>query len=62
VHALIAEQMPDDWADLAPGEAAGRVKVGIETDRGSWVGARVAAGYEVFGITLLSSSSSGPSA
>ena len=27
LHALIAEQMPDDWADLAPGEAAGRVKV-----------------------------------
>jgi transposase len=54
LHALIAEQMPDDWADLAPGEAAGRVKVGIETDRGPWVGALVAAGYEVFGINPLS--------
>jgi transposase len=54
LHALIAEQMPDDWADLAPGEAAGRVKVGIETDRGPWVGALVATGYEVFGINPLS--------
>ena len=30
------------------------VKVGIETDRGPWVGALVAAGYEVFGINPLS--------
>jgi transposase len=54
LHALIAEQMPEEWADLDPGEAAGRVKVGIETDRGAWVGALVAAGYEVFGINPLS--------
>ncbi|MFL6132632.1 MAG: IS110 family transposase, partial [Nocardioidaceae bacterium] len=40
----------DDWSDLDPGEAAARVKVGIETDRGSWIGALVAAGYEVFPI------------
>ena len=54
LHALIAEQMPDDWADLEPGEAAALVKVGIETDRGPWVGALVAAGYEVFAINPLS--------
>src|SRR3954447_20536899 len=54
LHALVAEQMPDDWSDLDPGEAAARVKVGIETDRGSWVGALVAAGYEVFPINPLS--------
>ena len=54
LHALIAEQMPDDWADLEPGQAAALVKVGIETDRGPWVGALVAAGYEVFGINPLS--------
>jgi transposase len=54
LHALIAEQMPDDWADLEPGAATGRAKVGIETDRGPWVGALVAAGYEVFGINPLS--------
>ena len=54
LHALIAERMPEEWADLAPGEAAARVKVGIETDRGSWVAALVAAGYEVFAINPLS--------
>jgi Transposase len=54
LHALIAEHMPDDWLDLDPGEAADRVKVGIETDRGSWVAALVAAGYEVFPINPLS--------
>jgi len=54
LHALIAQQMPAEWADLDPGEAASRVKVGIETDRGSWVGALVAAGYEVFPINPLS--------
>jgi transposase len=30
------------------------VKVGIETDRGSWVGSLVAAGYEVFAVNPLS--------
>jgi transposase len=54
LHALIAEQMPDSWVDLDPGEAAARVKVGIETDRGSWVAALVAAGYEVFAINPMS--------
>jgi transposase len=54
LHSLIAAQMPDDWVDREPGEAAGLVKVGIETDRGSWVAALVAAGYEVFAINPLS--------
>jgi len=54
LHALVAEQMPDAWADLEPGEAARLVKVGIETDRGSWVAALVAAGYEVFPINPMS--------
>ncbi|CAN5637763.1 IS110 family transposase [soil metagenome] len=54
LHALVAEQLPDDWADLDAGEAASRVKVGIETDRGAWVGALVAAGYEVFPINPMS--------
>ena len=30
------------------------MKVGIETDRGPWVGALVAAGYEVFPIIPMS--------
>ena len=54
LHSLIAAQMPDDWVDRDPAEAAGLVKVGIETDRGSWVAALVAAGYEVFAVNPLS--------
>lgn len=50
LHALIAAAMPEDWAELQPGEAAARVKVGIETERGPWVAALVAAGYDVFAI------------
>jgi len=54
LHALIARFVPADWAELDPGEAESRVKVGIETDRGPWVAALVAAGYEVFAINPLS--------
>ena len=35
-------------------EAAARVKVGIETERGPWVASLVAAGYEVFAINPMS--------
>ena len=54
LHSLVAEQMPDAWGDRDPEEATALVKVGIETDRGSWVGSLVAAGYEVFAINPLS--------
>ena len=54
LHALVAEHLPDAWADLEPGQAAAMVKVGIETDRGAWVAALVAAGYEVFPINPMS--------
>ncbi len=54
LHALIADHVPADWADLPDGEAAGRVKVGIETERGPWVQALVAAGYEVFPVNPMS--------
>jgi transposase len=54
LHALISAAMPDQWADLEPGEAAARVKIGIETERGPWVAALVAAGYEVFAINPMS--------
>ena len=50
LHALIAAAMPAEWVELDDAEAAGRVKVGIETERGPWVAALVAAGYEVFAI------------
>jgi transposase len=58
LHALIAAHLPEDRSDLETGEAQARmlaeVKVGIETDRGPWVAALVAAGYEVFAINPLS--------
>ena len=54
LHSLVAAQMPDGWVDRDPDQAAALVKVGIETDRGSWVAALVAAGYEVFAINPMS--------
>ncbi len=54
LHALIAEFGPARWADLDPGEAASLVKIGIETERGPWVAALVAAGYEVFPVNPMS--------
>lgn len=48
LHALIGEFAdPDDEAGL------GQVLVGIETDRGPWVAALVAAGYRVFAINPM---------
>jgi len=52
--ALIAQHMPDSWADPDPVEAAARVRIGIETDRGPWVQALVAAGYQVYAINPMS--------
>jgi transposase len=54
LHALIAGHLPEEWAGLPAGEAARQVKVGIETERGSWVAALVAAGYEVFPVNPMS--------
>ena len=54
LHALVAEHAPATWADLLPGQVAGRVVVGIETDRGPWVTALQAAGYLVYAINPLS--------
>jgi transposase len=53
LHALIAADLPEEWADLKPEEAARRVVVGIETDRGPWVQALLAAGYVVFAINPM---------
>jgi transposase len=46
LHELIGRFLPED------GEP-GQVVVGIETDRGPWVGALVAAGYQVFAVNPL---------
>jgi transposase len=54
LHALVAEHAPASWAELAPEQAVAQVVVGIETDRGPWVTALRAAGYQVFAINPLS--------
>jgi transposase len=52
LHAMIGEQLGED----ADEEDAGQVAVGIETDRGPWVQALIAAGYTVFAINPLQAS------
>lgn len=46
LHAMISEHLGDD-ADAA------QVRIGIETDRGPWVAALIAAGYLVFAVNPL---------
>src|SRR3982750_579790 len=48
LHELIAEHLTDDDVDPGTGFVAQSVMIGIETDRGTWVSALVAAGYQVF--------------
>lgn len=50
LHVLVAEHAPAEWADVPPEQVAARVVVRIETDRGPWVAALVAAGYKVCAI------------
>lgn len=45
-HALVAEYLGED-------AEAGEVVIGIETDRGPWVAALIAAGYAVFAVNPL---------
>jgi transposase len=47
LHAMIGQQFGDD------ADAGGQVMIGIETDRGPWVLALVAAGYTVFAVNPL---------
>ena len=49
LHELIGQQLGEDADDA-------EVVVGIETDRGPWVAALVAAGYTVFGVNPLQAS------
>jgi transposase len=46
LHALIGEHVGQE-------EDSTRIKAGIETDRGPWVQALIAAGYEVFAVNPL---------
>ena len=50
LHAMIAQALGDD---IDAEDIAGRVKIGIETDRGPWVQALVAAGYTVYPVNPL---------
>jgi hypothetical protein len=54
LHALLAEHLPEEWADPDTGRVGHRVQVGIETDRGPWVAALLAAGYQVYEINPMS--------
>jgi len=54
LHALLADHLPQEWADPDTGTVGGQVVVGIETDRGPWVAALVAAGYQVYAINPMS--------
>src|SRR5207244_6259631 len=51
LHAMLGEQLGE-----AADEFADQVMVGIETDRGPWVQALIAAGYRGFGINPLQAS------
>src|SRR4051812_3189377 len=48
LHELIAENLTDEDVDPETGFVAQNVMLGIETDRGTWVSALVAAGYQLF--------------
>jgi transposase len=55
LHELLAEHLDQDTVDPQTGTLAeGTVIVGIETDRGPWVSALVAAGYQLYAINPLS--------
>ena len=55
LHELLAEHLDEDAIDSETGTLGeGEVIVGIETDRGPWVAALIAAGYRVFAINPLS--------
>jgi Transposase/Transposase IS116/IS110/IS902 family len=49
LHELIGRFLPDQGTDV-------EVQVGIETDRGPWVAALIAAGYVVFAVNPLQAS------
>ena len=53
LHELIGRHLPEDGADA---DADAEVVIGIETDRGPWVAALIAAGYTVFPVNPLQAS------
>ena len=53
LHVLLGEHLADLDAGADGDPVASQVAVGIETDRGPWVRALVAAGYRVFAVNPL---------
>ena len=51
LHELVGQHVGEDEGEL---DDPSRVVVGIETDRGPWVAALLAAGYTVYAINPLS--------
>jgi transposase len=54
LHELLAEHLSEDEVDPETGFVSDKVMIGIETDRGTWVSALVATGYQVFAINPMS--------
>ena len=54
LHELIGQHTPEPGGDNGDGGDPGQVVVGIETDRGPWVQALLAAGYQVYAVNPLS--------
>jgi transposase len=54
LHELLAEHLSEDEVDPETGFVSHKVMIGIETDRGTWVSALVATGYQVFAINPMS--------
>src|SRR3954465_12328465 len=54
LHELVAEHLSEDDVDPETGFVAHNVLMGIETDRGAWVAALLAAAYRVFAINPMS--------
>jgi transposase len=53
LHALVAQHSGFDGKEDGEQAEAGQVVVGIETDRGPWVEALIAAGYQVYAVNPL---------
>src|ERR1700751_5081833 len=56
LHALIGRFIPDDTPDDPEDPGGIEVVIGIETERGPWVAALIAAGYTVFPVNPLQAS------